>query len=97
MYRDPETDIPFAQALYNDDTFLKAMFDSLTEDGIMVMQLGPTSNQNDPPDTHSRFKNRAKLFGLLEIVGFESIHSYEEVSALLVCYSLVRIRRSKVN
>ena len=59
---------------------MKAFYNSLSDDGILVMQLGEAPEWFDPDETHSKFKNRAATISLLESVGFESIHAYEEVS-----------------
>lgn len=77
---DPESEIPFAQALYTDATFMKAFYDSLGESGVLVMQLGESPRSWDPDETYSRHKNRVAVMNLLDEVGFESIHVYEEVS-----------------
>jgi hypothetical protein len=44
------------------------------------MQLGEAAEFFSPDETHSKFKNRVTAVNLLERVGFESIHAYEEVS-----------------
>lgn len=77
---DPESEIPFAQALYGNDRFMRAFFDALSDDGILVMQLGQAPKFSDPDETFSKFKNRATTTKLLEKLGFESVHAYEEVS-----------------
>jgi len=83
---DPESEVPFAQALYGNDKFMRAFFNSLSDDGILVMQLGEAPKALSPDETHSKFKNRATTTKLLAKLGFESIHAYEEVSA---CESFV--------
>jgi hypothetical protein len=77
-HSDPESEIPFADALYGNDDFMQAFYNSLTDDGILVMQLGESPQFYSPDETHSKFKNRAKTTDLLEKLGFESIHVYEE-------------------
>jgi spermidine synthase len=81
LVSDPESEIPFAQALYGNDTVMKTFYNSLSDDGILVMQLGKAPEWFNPDETHSKYKNRAATTSLLERVGFESIHVYEEVSA----------------
>lgn len=78
---DPESEVPFAQALYGNDKFMRAFFNSLSDDGILVMQLGEAPKPGSPDETYSKFKNRATTTKLLASLGFESIHAYEEVSA----------------
>lgn len=77
---DPESEIPFAKALYSNMTFMQSFYDSLSDEGILVMQLGEAADFDSPDETHSKFKNRVAAVNLLERVGFESIHAYEEVS-----------------
>jgi hypothetical protein len=76
---DPESEIPFAKALYSNEALTKSFYNSLSDDGILVMQLGQAVELDDPDDTHSRYKNRFAAVNHLERVGFESIHAYEEV------------------
>ena len=78
---DPEAEVPFAEALYGNDKFMRAFFNSLSDDGILVMQLGEAPTLNSPDETHSKFKNRERTTRLLEKLGFQSIHAYEEVGA----------------
>lgn len=76
---DPESDVPFARALYGNDRFMRAFYNSLSEDGILVMQLGEAPTFDSPDETHSKFRNRAATISLLEDLGFGSIHEYDEV------------------
>jgi hypothetical protein len=75
---DPESDVPFARALYGNEQFMRAFYNSLSEDGIVVMQLGQAPTFDLPDETHSKFRNRAATIRLLEDLGFGSIHEYEE-------------------
>jgi hypothetical protein len=77
---DPESEVPFAEALYDNIAFMKSFYDSLSKSGVLVMQLGQSPNVRDPDETQSKHKNRSKVMRLLEDVGFKSIHTYEEVS-----------------
>jgi spermidine synthase len=77
---DPESEVPFAKALYSDDTFMRAFYNSLSDDGILVMQLGEAPASHSPDETYSKFKNRAATTRFLEKLGFKSIHTYDEVS-----------------
>lgn len=61
---------------------MQTFYNSLSYDGVLVMQLGEAPEWFLPDETHSKFKNRAVTTNLLERVGFESIHAYEEVSDL---------------
>ncbi|KAL7539833.1 hypothetical protein ACHAXR_009651 [Thalassiosira sp. AJA248-18] len=58
--------------------FIESLYDGLTEDGIMVAQVGAIPQDSDPPDELSHFYNRAHMLNKLEEVGFQSIHVYDE-------------------
>lgn len=75
---DPEDDIPFASMLYNNIDFIQTLYNSLTDDGLIVLQLGEASNFDDPAAELSRSSRRETLIELLEEVGFESMHFYED-------------------
>jgi spermidine synthase len=75
---DPESDIPFAKMLYSNDAVMQAFFDSLSKDGLLVMQLGESPSSKAAAEANTAAKNRAATTDLLTRVGFESIHTYEE-------------------
>jgi hypothetical protein len=85
---DPESEIPFAKALYSNVTFMQSFYDSISDDGILVMQLGEAAKIHNPDETYSKYKNRVAAVDLLEGLGFESIHAYEEVRDLCWPFSL---------
>ena len=81
---DPESEIPFSKALYSNLVFLEAFYESLTEEGILVMQVGESPELWNADETRStKYQNRAATIELLEKVGFESIHAYEEVKTVV--------------
>jgi hypothetical protein len=61
---------------------MMAFYNAMPSDGIMIMQLGETPQLFAADETRSKFKNRAATEKLLEEVGFESVHAYEEVRQL---------------
>lgn len=65
--------------LYSNDLFMKAFYDSLSEDGILVMQLGQSPEHVSANEANTIYKNRLVTTDLLSRVGFESIHAFEEV------------------
>lgn len=75
---DPQDDVPFAEVLYNNDAFIRTLKNALSDDGVIVMQLGEAPVSVNPAEEMGRDKNRASMTDLLEKVGFESIHAYEE-------------------
>jgi len=75
---DPQDDVPFAEILYRDVNFFNALYNALTDEGIMVLQLGGAPDLESPPDERTKDNRRAYLSNSLEDVGFESVHLYEE-------------------
>jgi len=75
---DPRDNVEFADALYNNDVFLRALYQALSDDGIIVMQLGEAPGFDSPSEDISVDKNRATIIGLMEYHDFESFHVYEE-------------------
>ena len=80
FHSDPEAAVPFAEALYGNYEFVSAVYNSLSNNGILVMQLGEAPEFGSPDENNSLFKNRAATTKLMEDLGFGSIHTYEEVS-----------------
>ncbi len=89
---DPESDIPFAKMLYSNDAVMQAFFDSLSKDGLLVMQLGESPSSKAAAEANTAAKNRAATTDLLTRVGFESIHTYEEVSHYLSAFPSLYIK-----
>ena len=75
---DPQDQVPFATALYGNIDFLQALYDGMTDDGVIVMQLGASPHFDNPADVVGRHEKRAAITRLIEDVGFRSIHIYEE-------------------
>ena len=74
---DPQDNIEFADALYNNDVFLNAIYEALTDEGVLVLQLGESPHNSDPAE-QSNNKNRHHIMNMIEEVGFQSMHIYEE-------------------
>mmetsp|Transcript_24003 Transcript_24003/g.47680 ORF Transcript_24003/g.47680 Transcript_24003/m.47680 type:complete len:728 (+) Transcript_24003:116-2299(+) len=75
---DPNDDHPFAKVLYTDDGYVTSLYDALTEDGILVVQVGEASEIDDAADENGDFENRSTMIKMLDAIGFKSIHIYEE-------------------
>lgn len=75
---DPQDNIPFADLLYTNIEFLQSLYNSLSTDGIIVMQLGEAPTIHSPPEKVSRNSKRGKLMEILSKAGFKSMHIYEE-------------------
>ena len=54
------------------------MFNALTDEGILILQLGVTPYLDQPPDEVTKDSKRAYLSNSLDNVGFQAIHLYEE-------------------
>jgi len=59
---------------------MQSFYNALGPRGVLVMQLGESPDFTDPDETYSKHKNRVSVMKLLEKTGFESVHTYEEVS-----------------
>jgi hypothetical protein len=75
---DPEDDIPFATALYNNYEFTETLYNSLTDDGVVVLQLGEAPYHSSPASQFTKAKRRENLIKILVDVGFETVHVYED-------------------
>ncbi len=78
---DPNVEHEFALDLYKSDDYIRSLYEGLTESGILAVQVGETPGSHYPPDEIGQFANRAGMIQGLEVVGFQSMHVYEEVSA----------------
>lgn len=68
---DPNDDIPFAVELYTSDIYIKSLYNALTRDGILVVQVGEVPTYSSPADESGRFSNRAIMNDKLGEVGFQ--------------------------
>jgi len=76
---DPQDDVPFAEVLYTNDAYLKSLYNALSDDGVIVLQLGISPKSNDPAESMALSRRRAYLMSSMERVGFESLHVYDEI------------------
>jgi len=76
---DPQDTVDFAVALYQNVDFWKSLYNALTDDGILVAQLGSASELIDPGQEYDKEQqNRHYVIRMLQIIGFQSLHCYEE-------------------
>eukprot|EP00557_Chaetoceros_sp_GSL56_P001364 CAMPEP_0176496106 /NCGR_PEP_ID=MMETSP0200_2-20121128/11021_1 /TAXON_ID=947934 /ORGANISM="Chaetoceros sp., Strain GSL56" /LENGTH=768 /DNA_ID=CAMNT_0017894045 /DNA_START=676 /DNA_END=2978 /DNA_ORIENTATION=- len=75
---DPEDDIPFAAALYNNHDFTQTLFNALTDDGVLILQLGEAPDHDSPASQFTKAARRENLIDILVDIGFETIHMYED-------------------
>jgi hypothetical protein len=76
---DPQVQKDFVRALYDGSEFLKSLPGSLSDDGILVTQVGIAPDLMAASEDHSIHKNRVSFFKTLVEVGFESVRDYNEV------------------
>mmetsp|Transcript_12738 Transcript_12738/g.16093 ORF Transcript_12738/g.16093 Transcript_12738/m.16093 type:complete len:463 (+) Transcript_12738:1555-2943(+) len=75
---DPEDTVAFADVLYQNDVFMKSIYNGLNDDGILIAQLGGSPVLVDPPEEVSADKNRASMRRQIVGLGYQSMHSYSE-------------------
>jgi spermidine synthase len=75
---DPEDKVDFAIGLYKDLSFWRGLQEALSDDGILVMQLGGSPTIQYYGEQFGLYSNRADLFDTVVKVGFLSLHLYEE-------------------
>ncbi|GKZ00023.1 hypothetical protein MPSEU_000955700 [Mayamaea pseudoterrestris] len=94
---DPEDDTEASGMLYSDDAFISAMMNSLSENGILAIQVGTAASIDDPRPDMGIYKNRENLFNMLEARDdVEAMLVYEDAncgflephSFLIVCKSV---------
>lgn len=91
---DPELEVPFSTDLYVDADFVNAIMQSLSSDGVLMIQIGSTPDIADPKPEAGMSQMREKLFSVFEehhLVA--AMHVYDEPhsgfpepqSSLIVC------------
>jgi len=94
---DPEDGMEVSDLLFTDKEFISSMMKSLSEDGVLAIQVGTAATIDDPRADVGIYKNREKLFNLLEdnddvaaMLVYEEAHCgfLEPHSFLIVCKSV---------
>jgi hypothetical protein len=76
---DPEDDSPFSKDLYADDTFVASLMKSLSDDGVLLIQIGTAPELSDPRPDVGPYTIREKLFNMFEEhPAVAAMHVYEE-------------------
>jgi len=75
---DPQDNVEFAGVLYDNEAFLMSLYKSISDDGILIMQLGESPFASGAADDMNKNLNRASMIRLLEKVGMKSFHPYED-------------------
>jgi hypothetical protein len=76
---DPQGLIDFAGALYTDRSFYLSLFKGLSEDGILISQVGEALGIDDPPQEFTVDRHKAGFVRGLIDIGFEGVRDYQEV------------------
>lgn len=74
---DPEDMVGQPKDMYLNEEFIKGIFDTLTDDGVVVVQVGTSPTIHDPAPHRGVYKRRERLFNLMEEQA-EAIFVYEE-------------------
>jgi spermidine synthase len=76
---DPEENLEFVKDFYVDDAFISAMLASMSETGVLVIQIGTAPELSDPKPDVGMYQVREKLFNLFEShSGVAAMFVYEE-------------------
>jgi hypothetical protein len=75
---DPQDVVQFAKALYGDSSFLGALYAALSENGILITQVGDAPGRGDAPEHLGDDGNRVVYATSLATIGFKSIVDYSE-------------------
>ena len=79
---DPEDDDPLSRDLYADNTFVSAMLNSMSDDGVLIVQIGTAPELRDPKPDIGMYQIREKLFQIFEgHSDVASMHVYEEAKS----------------
>lgn len=73
---DPEDDVQVAEMLYNDANFANALLTSLSDEGVLIIQVGTAPNIHDPRADLGVYQRRERMFNMLE--------AQEQVKAMFV-------------
>jgi S-adenosylmethionine decarboxylase proenzyme len=94
---DPEDDVQVAEMLYNDANFANALLTSLSDEGVLIIQVGTAPNIHDPRADYGVYQRRERMFNMLEIQdSVKAMFAYEEAHCgflephafLVVCKSV---------
>jgi hypothetical protein len=79
---DPEEEGGISQMLYSDESFVSSLVGSLSEDGVLVIQVGTAATIDDPRPDFGTYRYRESLFNRLEAnPDVKAMFVYEEPHA----------------
>ena len=81
--RDPQNAVDFVEALYGDGAFLNSLYNSLTDNGVLLTQVGEAVYINDVSETYPENYNYQRYMYEkgLKNQGFQVVMQYEEPRA----------------
>ncbi|MGK3746685.1 MAG: hypothetical protein ACI90V_013548 [Bacillariaceae sp.] len=81
--RDPQNAVDFVEALYGDGPFMNSLYNSLTDNGVLLTQVGEAVGDGDISETYPGNYNyqRAQYESGLINQGFEVVMQYDEPRA----------------
>lgn len=68
----------FIQEWYTNEEFMEDLYESLSDDGVIVFQLGRMSTRTDGLPESETMEWKIQLVSLLQTLGFERTHIYSE-------------------
>ncbi|KAL7475709.1 hypothetical protein ACHAW6_001636 [Cyclotella cf. meneghiniana] len=80
----------FADRRYNNTPFIQSLYNDLSPDGVLVVQLSVSPNAVNPSVKNRPFKHQANMISKLQHLGFQSIHIGDSDTAPLsnVCHPI---------
>jgi hypothetical protein len=79
LHRDPSSVVSFSDTLYSNNALISALANALTEDGVIVAQVGQAPFLRQAPREYTRQRVLDDGFiALLKENGFEKVKEYEE-------------------
>lgn len=96
---DPEDVVGQPKDIYLNDEFFSSIFESLTDEGVVVAQVGTAPTIHDPAEHRGVFKNRDKLFNLFEkhaaaVFVYEDSHcGFQEPHSFVIACKSVSCRK----
>ena len=76
---DPQENVEYTTKLYEDDAFIRNLYDSLSTDGVLIMQIGSSPEHIFPYGEMGENNEGSHLIRFIEGSGFKSVHVYDEV------------------
>jgi spermidine synthase len=80
---DPQNAVDFVEALYGDGPFMNSLYNSLTDDGVLLTQVGEAISVGDQAETYPENFNYQRFMyeSGLKNQGFKVVMNYEEPRA----------------